>query len=178
MTEFNYYQAKEQSWVDFKIIRGVITHPLKDSIGLVVHVKTDPRLEKFIRSMGDGKYSDVSNYGREWVAMDAKPINVYNLNTNKDKSDPINLSLSFPGHPLILTERFFADFGIASKDLANLGFLRIVGSSEEGGVRFGITGVYSIGDTERLLASITAEAKRLISEYMSPVSLGSRIYSR
>lgn len=134
--------------------------------GIELFVRATPELESFMASMGSGDTDDITAYGRDWCS-DISKLRVYRI--TKDVALG-TFSLARVCEPLD---------GANQRDLrVNLSFLRFVGIGEPAGITFTVIGPFSKAYITKLSASISAEVKELIRQYIVPVQVNLRISSQ
>lgn len=144
-------------WFDLAIDRG--------PKGLEVYVKTDPRIEDFIKSLGSGKKDSVEVYGRSWFSLTSGvELEIHRLDQQLQVS---TYSL----------DAVAESFKTSRDNRVNLSFLRIVGIGDPQGIRFGIAGPFSKSYVRELMGDVVTETRSLIRDYIVPVHLNLRITS-
>lgn len=144
-------------WVDLAIDRG--------PKGLEIYVKTDPRVEAFVKALGNGYPDNVEIYGRSWFSLTPAVLEVHQLGRNLESS-------------MYTLEAVAENFRASTEGPVNLSFLRIVGVGDPQGVRFGVTGPFSKTRIRELMGDIVKETRNLIRDYIVPVHLNLRISSQ
>jgi len=137
--------------------------------GLLISVKTLPRVEEFMQSLGTGETVDVGTVGRHWQAMSAHPLHAYiiqNIPTHPGE-DGTTVSLDKLGNPLLLIDPERGE----KYPMINLSFLRLRGISDGAGITFGIKGVYSLDEMQRIEKRLTAAQRRFYNDYMRPIDI-------
>lgn len=137
--------------------------------GLLITVKTLPRVEEFMQSLGSGEVVDVGVVGRHWQAIGGQPLHAYiiqNINTHPG-DDGSMVSLDKLGSPLLLMDPERGE----KYPTINLSFLRLRGISEGAGVTFGIKGVYSLEEMQRIEKRLTAAQRKFYNDYMRPIDI-------
>lgn len=136
--------------------------------GMVLTVKTLPRVEEFIQSLGNGSVVDVGTVGRYWTPIIGK-LEAYNIQPipNQQSEDGSVITFDMLGKPLISVDAE----GRERYPVINLSFLRLKGISEGAGVSFGIKGVYSLDELRKMKDKIVAAQRRFYVEYLRPVDL-------
>ena len=137
--------------------------PSRCQKGLALHIKADPRIEDFIKSLGSGKKDTIDVYGRSWFGIE-KELEIHQLERNV-QSDRYTLDAVTEG------------FRSRNDGKVNLSFLRIVGIGDPQGVKFGLTGPFSKPYVKESLQTINAETRSLILDYIAPIHLNFRITS-
>ena len=157
------------------IVKGgeTVAHVIirRDFQGLSFRVHTSPKIEEFMRNLGDGEVVDAMTIGRNWQIKGQKDIMCYDLRrlTGRLMSGNINFRLDRLGQGLILNDNN-EDGGplVTGGGDLNLSFIRIVGAGE-GGVTVNLRGVYS----EQAVATSTKLVARAIGafyrDYIKPV---------
>src|SRR5688572_17884672 len=132
--------------------------------GLKIYVKADPRVEDFVKTLGNGRKDSIEVYGRSWIPVaPSKVIEVYQMEKNL-MSD--SYTLSAPAET----------FKAPSCGRVNLSFLRIVGVSD--GLQFGMMGPYSKPYIRESFSDITREVRSLVRDYIAPIHINFRISSQ
>lgn len=145
-------------WFDLAIDRG--------PKGLEVYVKTDPRVEDFIKALGSGKKDTIDVYGRSWFSLtQGKDLEIHQLERNVQSGTYTLDAVTEP-------------FNSARDGRTNLSFLRIVGIGDPQGIRFGITGPFSKSHVRELMGDVINETRSLIRDYIVPVHINLRISSQ
>ncbi len=159
--------------------------------GLMINVWAQPKVEDFIRLLGNGEKIDVQTIGRFWTPSrkdKEKQIMVYDYALELPRNDIINFRLDRPGlpildigddPPIVYPERdregrlFAIPKGVKTNHpgTLNLSFLRCVGISEPGGVTFKIKGVYERSSVDRLGIKIENALKVFYREFIKPYRL-------
>jgi len=138
----------------------------KFQIGCVLTVWIHPRIEDFVRQMGNGELLDVSSMGRYWVATEKeKPLVAYSL-SSLHPSERESFTLDRLGQPLIQDN----EGGLAPK-MTNLSILRLVGASEGAGISFGVRGVYTLDQLRRTRDQLMDATRQFYLMYLKPVNL-------
>lgn len=145
------------SWFDIAITRG--------PKGLEIYLKTDPRIEEFVKSLGSGKKDTIDVYGRMWFSLTGKDLEIHQLEKNV-QSGSYTLDAVSEG------------FKSQRDGRTNLSFLRIVGIGDPGGVKFGISGPFSKTHVRELMGDVINETRSLIRDYIVPVNITLRITSQ
>lgn len=139
--------------------------------GLIVSVKTLPRVEEFMQSLGQGETVDVGTVGRHWFPISGQPLQAYiiqSLNASRKQSDDGSfVTLDKLGSPLLLTDSERGD----KYPTVNLSFLRLRGISEGAGVMFGIKGVFSLDELQSFEKHLTAAQRKFYNDYMRPIDI-------
>ena len=144
-------------WFDLAIDRG--------PKGLEVYVKTDPRVEDFVKSLGNGKNESVEIYGRSWYSLTGKDLEIHQIERSLESR---SYTLEAPAET----------FRSARDGRVNLSFLRIAGIGEPQGVRFGVAGPFSKSHVRELMSDVITETRSLIRDYIVPVHINLRISSQ
>lgn len=139
---------------------------------LTINVWTLPHVEDFMKSLGDGTQVDCVLGGRHWVNLSKSepvtPLLVWNMGTALPPIQISNerrtmISISGIGQPILGADA-------NGFELVNMGFLRLVGSSQEGGVTIGVRGIHSTDQIARMRELVGEGLKRLYIGYMKPVN--------
>ena len=167
----------------------VILH--RSKAGLSVEGHSHPNVEDFFRTFTSTPPVDVMTIGRYWVQscqtcgqphplpnMDTikngcrnnvpKPLMAYSGVVGLDPTvieDNTVITLDNLGQPLIKDGRLEG-----GNTLVNISFLRLVGISE-GGVTFGVRGVYSTERLHRLRDVISLATRKFYIDYLRPVDM-------
>lgn len=146
--------------------------------GTHLNVRTLPHIEEFFRKLAPGPPTDPMLGGRYWYPIgEGKTLQVYPLDSaihfSLDRKNHI-ASLTSVGIPLISAGN--PDHGGAT--VFNLGFLRLVGTSEPEGVTFGVKGVYSTEALHNMRDLVGEASKKLYVQYMKPVNIHVMISSQ
>lgn len=143
----------------------------RNSTGLSVSTNVHPRVEEFFKALSGNspELLDVGAYGRHWVPTKnggvLKAYNTQRLESGTFMMDDGSVfNIENLGVPLLSKN----DNG---RDNLNLGFLKLVGTSEGTGVTFEVKGVYSLEQLRKLRDKISVAAKMLYIAYMRPVDL-------
>lgn len=138
--------------------------------GLAVNVHTHPKLEALMMSFGDGSAKPIALFGPHWVG---EQLEVYDLN----EPAPLGMIIVHGGLKCTLNKvaepRLFVAEG-SERDrtpVINISFLRLVGSSRDGGVSFTIPGVYTLKDLNQTGEVIKLATKRIIIDYLADVKI-------
>lgn len=136
--------------------------------GLHVHVKAHPKIEEFMRSLGDGQVMGAQAYDNRWFQVsDDQPLNIYNMKTALRSS---GFSIERPSQAL-----FDGNGSGLSEDSAggiiNLSFLRIKGISDQAGVEFGIKDVYPLSFRRVLKRRVGDAFRTLVMEHVRPTRI-------
>lgn len=141
--------------------------PRRGPKGLVIHVKADPRIEDFARSLGNGTKGDIAGYGRRWFPVNPGIIEVYHM---AEDFPATAYTLDAVGDEL--RPRRFAAGG-----RVNLSFLRVAGIGDPQGIQLGLTGPFSKPYVREMMADVVTETRSLIRDYVVPIHLNLRITS-
>ena len=136
--------------------------------GLLITIKTLPRVEEFMQNLGQGEIVDVATVGRYWQEMPNQPLQAYIIQPfQKQQSDDGSIiTLDALGHPLVIQEP-----GTDRYPVVNISFLRLRGISEGAGVTFGVKGVYSRNEMGVLRDRITSATRRFYVDYIRPIDM-------
>lgn len=145
------------SWFELSMNRG--------KKGLELYVKTDPRVEDFMKSLGNGGKDGLEAYGRDWFPLEKDMLHVYKIERSVDSK---TYTLSLPAEPL----RSLRDGKI------NLSFLRIVGIGDPQGIKFGVTVPISRSAAIDFSKIIITEVRNVIRDYIVPFNINLRISSQ
>lgn len=138
----------------------------RGKLGVKLYVKTDPRVEDFIKSLGTGKKDGVEVYGRSWTPVSPnKALEIYQYSNGLQSE---SYTLDAPAET----------FRAPRCGRVNLSFLRIVGIGEPEGVSFGIVGPYSRPFIREALRDVTKEVRSLVRDYIVPFDINIRISSQ
>lgn len=135
--------------------------------GVEVWIKTDPRVEDFMKSLGStpGESDLLSVFGKNWYNP-VIPLRLYR--NDKDIFSGITeYSLSAPCLPLVDGRR----------GAINLTFLQLVGSSSPEGIRMIIEGPMGKDYARLLKSKILDGATSLLKQYITPINISLRIIS-
>lgn len=129
------------TWLDISISRGSVAHPSKGSMGMVIAVKADPRVEEFIKTLGDGQTRSMrENYHDKWIPFNTSDFQIYNFSNNNVASYASRpYVLTFPGG----SPRVSKQENPGQADKINLSFLRVAGIGSPEGIKFGFRDAYS-----------------------------------
>lgn len=144
--------------------------------GLLVTVKTLPRVEEFMQSLGGGEVVDVQTVGRYWQGMTpGQRLDAYVISalSKQQSDDGSTISLERLGNPLLLPDAEGKD----RFPVVNLSFLRLRGISDGNGVTFGIRGVYSLDELRRIRDKITVGCRRFYIDYIRPADLLGTVFT-
>ena len=165
----------------------VILH--RTRLGLTVEVHSHPNVEDFFRTFTPNPPIDVMTIGRYWLPYCQtcgqhhqtlntdiigcrmyipKPLMAYAGVVGIDPmtiEDNTVITLDNLGQPLIKDGRVEG-----GNTLINISFLRLVGISE-GGVTFGVRGVYSTERLHRLRDVISTATRKFYIDYLRPVDM-------
>jgi hypothetical protein len=165
------------NWFSVSIQRGMLLGDMRNSVGLIVHMHADPRIEQFMQ-MNQPEHEQkllVTAYANAWVSLDpANPLEVYTIPDHFLDNDR-SYRLDLPGSPLLPVNYEPYHEG---KVLTNLSFLRLVGISNPQGLKFGITGAYSKPYIKKLAGLLISETKIFLENYITPVNINFRITSQ
>lgn len=134
--------------------------------GLEIWVRVDPRVEEFVKTLGEGDEGTevLETYGKSWVSGDPnKPIKVTRLNREINNA---NYNLDSVGTSLV-----------QSRSGPNISFLRFVGVGTPEGVKFIITGPVSRDYIRSIRENVLVAARQLFRDYIAPVHINLRITS-
>ena len=142
--------------------------------GLALEVKTHAAIEDFFRGLGDGQIQGADAWGRAWFPVSSEPgaqLSVYNLAPAtaldlRNQSKEAGWRVDAPGRPLILEGE-----DRPGQRLVNLSFLRIPNISHGAGVRFGIRGVYSREELNRISDELTVGVRKFYQQYLKTVNI-------
>jgi hypothetical protein len=165
------------SWLHISATRGTYNPMLKNAVGLVIHVKADPQLTSFIKSLSDDPTVVDIPSGGVWAPMPndqgiTKPLLLVNTSIRQEVVDPY-YTLTNPSERLIRNS-----VRREVNKVVNLSFLRLYGIDNEEGVTFGLLGAYSLTYVKSALADITQQTKRFIQDYIAPIKLSLSITSK
>lgn len=153
--------------------------------GLKLTVRTHPRVEDFLKGLGNGEKMDVSLIGRHWTPIGKDTLYVWPI------TDPVgeqfvegaaySYTLDLPGWPLANPNRDrddAEDGRYALRNMAkavrgevlNLSFLRLVGTSEDG-VSFAIKGMFSPAAVDKLAERIQESGRAFYVNFLKPYRL-------
>lgn len=168
------------TWFEMTVSRGLISHPKKANIGLTYHVRVDPRIEAFVRQLGQGENIDVFNYANDWTPISPANMSIYSFPQASDAAMRAQgFTMLFPGGlPTLAAKAIGLRETVPGEEFVNMSFLRIVGISSPEGVTFGINSAHSTPYVRKLLSDITNHMKVIIRDYISPLKLSSRIYAQ
>lgn len=138
--------------------------PSRCSKGLALHVKADPRIEDFIKSLGSGKKDTIDVYGRSWFSLTGEDLEIHQIEHNVQAGT-------------YTLDAVTESFRCTRDGRVNLSLLRIVGIGDPQGIRFGLTGPFSKPYVKESLQSVIAETRNLILDYIAPIHLNLRITS-
>ena len=144
--------------------------PLGWKGGLLITIKTLPRVEEFMQSLGQGETVDVSTVGRYWQEMSNQPLQAYiiqPLNSKQQSDDGSTITLDALGYPLVIQDPHGGD----RYPTVNISFLRLRGISEGAGVTFGVKGVYNLDEMCKLRDRITLATRRFYVDYIRPIDM-------
>lgn len=146
----------------------------KFGVGFLVTVWIHPRIEEFIRSLGNSEVLDVKSMGRYWVPIEnTKELSVYYMSTSlgMQSADGGYFTLDRPGQPLIQSEEGGMIGHKGPPSVINLSILRLVGASEGAGVTFGVRGVYTLDALRRMRDQLMDASRQFYVTYLKPVDL-------
>lgn len=149
-------------WFTMSINRG------KD--GLVVYVKTDPRIEALFAGMSGGSKEPVEAYGAQWYPIGEKKLEIHALLSDLQPSS--TYVTSSPGEALTIPLKG------SGTERVNISFLRLVGIGSPEGVTFGIVGPFSREYIRDVQAKILKQVRNLIQDYVLPININLRISSQ
>lgn len=157
----------------------VVLH--RNGVGLSVQVKTHPRVEDFMRSLGNGEKIDSTIVGRHWTPVVGGSLFAYVIPTLKTPTNGCPLTVDALGGPLvILHDEAQPVFRAAvagqrqqqpNLDMVNISYLRLVGTSEGIGVTFNVKGVFGATGLRKLRDDICVTCRQFYIEYMQPMDL-------
>lgn len=172
----------------------ILTELERSGIGLRVNIRTHPVIEEFMRaSLGtkEPTIEPVESFGRIWEPArgeSKKELLVYGI--PKELTGVFTVMggtmyrMDRPGQPIFVDNRDRG--GPPSPDddprrsgsrtlgydrVLNLSFLRLVGSSESGGVTFHLGGIYGEDILEALDRQLTAATREIYSQFMKPIKI-------
>jgi hypothetical protein len=157
--------------------------------GLLVTVKTHPKVEEFMQRVSGGEVQSVSNFGRNWLTeytepdrrvgdkvvqgskhiFYPRPLRAYAFHTPFEifrTSDGTVVDMEKLGYNL-MTNRDDRNGDIY--DQINLSFIRLQGVSEENGVQFLIKTVYSLAGLKKLRDGISAAQNTFAADYLKTI---------
>lgn len=141
--------------------------------GLRVNFRTHPLVEEFMRIMSNGETYPIDHFGRQWVRQPDGKLEVYDVPSDICGTQVINTRtfyrLDQPGRALVTLD------GVSGYRTLNMAFLRLVGSSEPGGITFSTTGVHSTDDVTWLGNTIREAARIIYLQYMKPMEVSVKI---
>lgn len=143
-------------WFELSIGRG--------RRGLDFYVKTVPEVENFMKALGAGKKEQVDAYGRDWFSLE-----------ENGKLEVYQMDRELPPSPTYTLTSIAEPLRGAKSGKINLSFLRLVGISDPGGVKFGVAGPFSRSFAREISQTILAETRTLIRDYMVPINISLRI---
>src|SRR3990167_4038309 len=118
----------------------------RSTSGLMVAVKAHPKVEAFMKSLGNGDVLDVKAAGPYWRAI--------------------------PRVGMALYEPFAAQAdGSKAKPLINLSFLRLAGISEGAGVTFSVRGVHTHESLSKIKEDIGEGYRKFYYMFMKPIRM-------
>lgn len=170
-----------KNWFEIDISRGPITGAQRNTIGLTVHVRADSAVEEFFRQQSGDRKAGLDYFGRGWVPLtkgdvieayicERLPTNQFSL--GRYTVDAVSM-------PLLTNSRAVrGDDGGAQLNTVNLSFLKLAGISSPEGVKFGITGAYSLEYIGNLNRQLVAEAKQFLMDYITPVNVKLKLISK
>lgn len=143
----------------------------KKADGLEIWFKTDPQVEAFMKSLAAGQTpKPLEAYGQTWEPAKASgPILVYRI-------DGVQREQYTLRHATL--DSVCGSLGGGEDALVNLSFLRFVGSSAGGGIRFKISGPFSLEYSRDMATDIKMAVRDLIKEYVVPAHIELRISSK
>lgn len=143
--------------------------------GLTVTLWTHPAVEEFFRSnqTPDAPPADPSAlHGRYWLAPRGKALSVYLTaptiaDFNLESGDTVSLNRF--GTALLEGSSRSASGALIHR--VNMGFLKLVGSSEGEGVKFTVKGVFSDEMVRTMESKIGEACRRFYATYLRPIDL-------
>lgn len=167
--------------------RPIITDLERSGIGLRINVCTHPVIEEFMKhAMGtvEPVIEAIGEYGRLWLPArgeSKKDLLVYGI--PKELTGVFNLRRNYsyrldrpgqaifcpqndPGSPII---RRSDSVGVS--DTLNMSFLRLVGTSDEGGVTFHIGGIHSDELLDKLELLLDMATQEIYSQFLKPIKI-------
>lgn len=150
------------TWFEMEIDRT-----RKGQNGLVFFVRTEPRIEELMRTLGRGT-DTIEAYGKTWFPVDqGQSIDVYRL--ERDNVSSPQYTINAPSEGLISTK----------DGRLNLSFLRFVGTSSPNGIKFGVEGIYTRDYVkEKLRPLILTQVRNFVQDYLVPFHINLRISSQ
>jgi hypothetical protein len=149
-------------WFTMSITRG--------KNGLIIYTKTDPRIEDFFQSLGQGQKEPPEAFGPDWYAIN-KPLHVHGY-YKALPTMPIEYSVNMPGGPFTIRDKN------RPIEVVNISFLRLIGIGSPEGVSFGVVGPFSRDYIRETQGKILRQVRNLVQEYVLPVNINLRISSQ
>ena len=171
----------ENSWIDFTLTRGPIRGKERNRVGLIIKVKARPDLEEFMKGLAQGQKLPLDAIGDTWqnFNQDGKPLEFYQMDNHRFESNRIYSVDAVGQAPLIADGRNARNaLSIATDDVVNLSFLRLVGISNENGVTVGIPGAYSGDYIRRLRGLLPTAVKLFLQDYVVPITINLQVISK
>lgn len=167
-------------WIDYSIERGPVLGAAGRQIGLKLRVKAKREVEDFFKALSNGRQVEIEAFGNGWVpsGLDAeKQLQVYVTDLPATKT----YTLGRPAQPLLIDTGRAVRLDDGSSEMGqitNLSFLALVGISQEDGLVFGVTGMYSASYAKKLHQHLGSEIKRFLHDYVVPVTFNLQIINR
>lgn len=162
--------------------RGPIRGPLKNDIGLRLRVQANSEVEDFMRSLSNKRVISADAIAPDWVSQDltaSKALDTYIIERNLSGKD---YTMEAIGQQLLIgggKQVRLADGSIGlSGDKINISFLKLVGISNEGGVEFGVSGIFSAEYVNKVRTAINPAIAQFLKDYLVPVSYTFSVFSR
>ena len=123
--------------------------------GIDIHVTASPKIEAFFKRWSGGLQEDSRTYGRMWTSKD--PLKLWSF--PRDGTIRDIYTLWYPCGPL------------EEDGQLNMTFLRMVGISEPGGIRYTCEQVASTESLEKVCFQMKRAGRRFYSEFIEPVHM-------
>ena len=146
----------------------------RSTSGLMVAVKAHPRVEAFMKSLGNGDVLDVKAAGPYWRAIPRDGVlHVYTLTEVIPSFNLENgTAVTITRVGMALYEPFAAQAdGSKAKPLINLSFLRLAGISEGAGVTFSVRGVHTHESLSKIKEDIGEGYRKFYYMFMKPIRM-------
>lgn len=167
-----------RNWFDITISRGPIAGALRSTVGLIVRVRADEAVEEFMKTNSRGETIAAEMHGPSWIPMDPKQtLDVYQVpRLNGNQFALGRYTIDSIGRPLLTGGRDRDADGLLNT--VNLSFFKLVGISKPEGIRFGVTGAYSLEYIANLNRVLLGEAKQFLMDYVMPVDISLKLISK
>jgi hypothetical protein len=133
--------------------------------GVILNVKTHPLIETFFREQANEQLN-VQEFRNEWTPLSKEaPLIVWHTTQNAGvvKGGNVHYRTDRPGDSLVNSD--------GGSEVVNISFLRLVGSSLDGGVAFEVRGAYSLKYLQTLAGKLVQASKQFYIDFLKPVDI-------